>query len=390
MKMSSLMGLCLPLALITPFQSQAATIKIQYQNVVPSTTSSCIQKSPFKQMHIKTDDTHLVNMTYGGIHARAINGDDLAVYEQYFSKTPVIAGNYFGNGVGREKARIDAAFSLWSDRWKAPFYEQSHYQGGFLVYYRENENPFAHIVDGFISNDVLTNIMESTEESFDDHKGLLGQFKSTVKRLVESQAKGYSQASLDFTGADVGFFVKDKKRIQQLTLLQDTYMHQLSYLGYNWGVESALGRVVAQASKPVMAKNFIEAYEAKGYYAFKMKEKMPFGEDEKMVEFVNLIKPVNPLQTYARFSQDKEGIKVSLHLMSYFTTYKPFTFDVIYEKNGMPEVLQTIEYTLYATSPGLLTFKLENKFADKQLWVRATDADGILDPYLIPLKVNVK
>ncbi len=365
--------------------TQAGRLSFSYTLSQPATNIS-----PFSNISIQTDHTHDVTMRYDGLKVRSTTAKDLSYYEEYFSQTPVMSANYFADGMARDKARIDSAFALWDGRWaKSPF-TQEHFQGGFLVYFQDNENPFAHLVDGFISNDYLKEILEDGVDDFEDHKGLLGEFKSTISRLIgDNNSQGYSQASLDFTGANVGFFVKDEKRLQQLTLLQDTYMHQLSYLGYNWGLENLLGRTVAQASKPVLAVNFIKAYEAMGYYPFKMKEKVKFGVDKEEVEFVHFLKPVNPVQATFRFKNTRENIEIDIHLMSYFSTSKTFKLQVLHEdENGEEKVLYNHVYDLAATAPFSLLLDVDKKYAKQLLWLKLVDADGILEPYLMPLRVN--
>ncbi|MCY4046184.1 MAG: hypothetical protein OXE99_14065 [Cellvibrionales bacterium] len=345
--------------------------------------------SPFSKISIQTDSEHRVHMSFNGVHLRSINDEDRVTYQTYFSKTSVIDGNYYSNGIAETAKRIDKSFDLWNGRWKKSKYTQEHFQGGFLVFVGENANPFAHAVDGFVSSRPLHDIMNDAVEDFDDHSGLLGEFKATIQRLVNSNDLGYSQANLDFTGDTVGYFVKDFDKLRGLTFTLDTYMHQLSFLAYNWGVDTQMGRTVAHMSKPVMAKNAIDSYRSMGYYPFKMKTQGEYGENKEKVDLYTLLKPVNPLQ--AVFDVHSLGSKLALdiHLMSYFTSQKTFNIKLLKEVDGEAVELFAYTYQLPELSPFTLLVDLNNKYENHLLWLKMEDVDGILDPILLPIQMTL-
>jgi hypothetical protein len=231
--------------------------------------------------------------------------------------------------------------------------------------------------------------MDDTEEDFNDHTGLLGEFKATIQRLATSGSLGYSQANLDFTGDSVGYFVKNFNGLRRLNLMQDTYMHQLSFLSYNWGVETLLGRTVGHMNKPVMAKNAIESYQSMGYYPFKMKTKMKYGEKGEMVEFATLLKPVNPLQAVFDIRSLNGKIALDIHLMSYFSTLKVFNLKLMLEVDGEVKELFAKEYEMQELAPFTLLVDLHKKYKDQLIWLKMEDVDGILDPILLPIQLTV-
>lgn len=345
--------------------------------------------SPFSKINIQTSSDHLVEMSYNGICFRSTSEKDKETYDEFFSKTPVMDGNYYADGIARKKDRIDSSFNLWNGRWKKPKYDQAHYQGSFLIFVGSNPNPFAHAVDGFISSEELARIMDDAEEDFNDHSGLLGEYKATIQRLATSGGLGYSQANLDFTGDTVGYFVKNFNGLRSVNLMQDTYMHQLSFLSYNWGVETLLGRTVGHMNKPVMAKNAIESYQSMGYYPFKMKTKEKYGEKGEMVEFLTLLKPVNPLQAVFDIRSLNGKIALDIHLMSYFSTLKVFNLKLMQEVDGEVRELFAKEYEMPELSPFTLLIDLHEKYKDQLIWLKMDDVDGILDPILLPIQVTV-
>ena len=337
----------------------------------------------------KFDDIHIVNnngqvkmnnSTYG-YELNSIVKEDKHFYDRVFTNDTIMSHNYYGNGKARPQGRVDSAFSLWQERWLLPTDNQSHFQGAFLTYLNNHKKPVAHVVDGFIGQTNLASILADID--FSDSSQEAQDFLSQIRHLNEQSAKGYSQAMLDFSAGSLDYFIGDLRKLKSLTLMQDTYMHQLSFLGYNWGIDSSLGRVIAHSSMTDTNTNMVWAYEAMGYYPFKSKTDREMNDDS--VGSINMLKPVDPIQTFQQFGKVGKGILFKLDLHSYFVVQKSFNYSI----KDQDQVIHQGKLNIEALSSAIELIDLPLTTENKRLWLTLEDNDGLTPTYLIPVKVNV-